>query len=219
MSLYDLLQTEATQVGAKMEGLFVGIVTNNKDPDGLGRVKIKFPTREGEGESYWARIATLMAGKERGSFFLPEVNDEVLVAFEQNNINHPYVLGCLWNGKEKPPEKNDDGKNNIRMVQSRSGHKIVFNDDHEQKKEKLEIQTKAGHRITLDDAAGAEKIEIKDKTGSNSIVIDSVKNSITIECGMTLKIKAQAIEIEAGATMKLKAGATLTIEGAMVMIN
>jgi uncharacterized protein (DUF2345 family) len=105
------------------------------------------------------------------------------------------------------------------MVQSRSGHKIVFNDDHEQKKEKLEIQTKAGHRITLDDAAGAEKIEIKDKTGSNSIVIDSVKNSITIECGMTLKIKAQAIEIEAGATMKLKAGATLTIEGAMVMIN
>jgi uncharacterized protein involved in type VI secretion and phage assembly len=219
MSLYDLLQTESTQVGAKMEGMFVGIITNNKDPDGLGRVKIKFPAREGEGESYWARIATLMAGKERGTFFLPEVNDEVLVAFEQNNINHPYVLGCLWNGKEKPPEKNEDGKNNIRTIQSRSGHKIVFNDDNEQKKEKLEIQTKAGHRITLDDTAGAEKIEIKDKTGSNSIAIDSAKSSITIECGMTLKIKAQTIEIEAGAAMELKAGATLKINGATVMIN
>jgi uncharacterized protein involved in type VI secretion and phage assembly len=219
MSLYDLLQTESTQVGAKMEGVFVGIVTNNKDPDGLGRVKVKFPAREGEGESFWARITTLMAGKDYGTFFLPEVNDEVLVAFEQNNINHPYILGCLWNGVDTPPEKNEDGKNNIRTIQSRSGHKIIFNDNEEQKKESLEIQTKAGHRITLDDGSGSEKIEIVDKTGSNSIIFNSTQNSITIECGMALKIKAQTVEIEAGSTMALKAGATMTIQGTLVKIN
>ncbi|HEY9664289.1 MAG TPA: phage baseplate assembly protein V, partial [Allocoleopsis sp.] len=168
MSLYELLKTESTQIGAKMEGVFIGIVTNNKDPEGLGRVKVKFPAREGEGESYWARIATLMAGQARGTFFLPEVNDEVLVAFEQSNINHPYILGCLWNGEDKPPDKNEDGKNNIRTIRSRSGHQITFNDDADGKKEKLEIQTKGGHRIVLDDASGSEKIEIKDKTGKNS---------------------------------------------------
>lgn len=219
MSLYELLNKETSEIGGKIEGVVVGIVTNNKDPDGLGRVKVKFPTRSGENESYWARIATLMAGKGRGSFFVPEVEDEVLVVFEQNNINYPYIIGCLWNGEDRPPISNNDGNNNIRMIQSRSGHKIVFNDDGKKKQEKIEIKTKAGHHIVLDDSAGSEKIEIKDKTGKNSVVIDSVKNSISIESGLTLKIKSQTIEIEAGTMLTIKAGAILTIKGAMVKIN
>jgi uncharacterized protein involved in type VI secretion and phage assembly len=219
MSLYDLLQNTEDDEAGCIKGVAIGIVTNNKDEKGLGRVKVRFPWRENDQESYWARIATLMAGKERGSFFLPEVNDEVLVAFEKQDVRFPFVLGVLWNGQDKPPETNSDGKNNIRKITSRSGHEIIFNDNHEQKKERIEIHTKAGHRIVLDDAAGAEKIEIKDKTGSNSIVIDSTKNSMALESTLDLTIKSQKISIEAGAALTLKAGATLTVQGTLVKIN
>ena len=219
MSLVDLLHVGEGKASGKVENVGVGIVTNNEDPDGLGRVKVRFPWREKEDDSHWARIATLMAGNERGSFFLPEVDDEVLVAFEQGNIHHPYVIGALWNGQDKPPETNKDGKNNIRKIRSRSGHEIILNDDSEQKKEQVEIRTKAGHKVLLDDSAGKEKIEIIDKTGSNSIAIDSVQNSMTIESAMKLTIKSQMIEIESGGMMTIKAGTILTLQGALVKIN
>ena len=219
MNIVDLLRTDQDDAGEKINGVVIGIVTNNKDPEGLGRVKVKFPWRESEDESDWARLATLMAGSERGSFFLPEVNDEVLVAFGQGNIDQPYVIGMLWNGKDESPETNSDGKNNIRKIKSRSGHEIIFNDDSEQKKEKLEIHTKAGHTLVLDDSAGQEKIEIKDKTGSNSIIIDSVQNSLTITSAAQLKIKAQMIEMEAEASMTIKSSGVLTIKGSMIKIN
>lgn len=220
MNMFDMSrESEDQETGGKIKGVAVGVVTNNKDPQGMGRVKVRFPWREHQDESYWARIATLMAGKDRGSFFLPEVGDEVLVAFEREDIRHPYVVGGLWNGQDKPPETNSDGKNNIRKIKSRSGHEIILNDDHEAKKEKVEIHTKAGHKVVLDDAAGSEKIEVRDKSGSNFIVIDSVQNSITIESTAQLKIKSQKIDIEAGATMTLKASGALTIQGAIVKIN
>jgi uncharacterized protein involved in type VI secretion and phage assembly len=203
----------------RIAGVVIGIVTNNQDPDGMGRVKLNFPWRDDSDESHWARVATLMAGKERGAFFLPEVGDEVLVAFEHGDISHPYVVGALWNGVDKPPETNDDGKNNIKKIKSRSGHEIILCDDGESGQEKVEIRTAAGHKLLLDDARGGEKIEIVDKSGSNSIKIDSVQNSITIESSMNLKIKGQMVEIEAGGTMTVKAGATLTLQGALVQIN
>lgn len=149
-------------------GVTVGLVTNNKDPEGLGRVKVKFPWLSAEEESYWARVLTPMAGNDRGIYFLPEVNDEVLVAFEQGDINFPYILGALWNGKDKPPGKNDDGKNNQRIIKSRSGHQII-----------------------LDDTDGKEQIIIEDKTGKNKIVIDSPKNTMSIQIEQDLTIKTK----------------------------
>lgn len=217
MSTHDIFQTSQQARDNRIWGVVIGLVTNNQDPEGMGRVRVTFPWR-GEGdESYWARIATLMAGNDRGTFFLPEVDDEVLVAFDHGDINNPYVLGALWNGEDAPPETNSDGQNNIRQIKSRSGHEIIFDDT--QAQEKVEINTKAGHRITLDDSSGQEKIEIVDKAGSNSIKIDSVANSINIESAMQLKIKAQMIEIESGTTMTIKAGATLTLQGALIQIN
>jgi len=142
-----------------------------------------------------------------------------LVAFEHGDINHPYVIGALWNGVDKPPESNADGKNNIRKIKSRSGHEIIFNDDDTAKKEKIEIHTKAGHKVVLDDSTGKEKIEIIDKTGSNKISIDSVQNSMTIESAMQLKIKANVVEIEGTTSLTLKSNAALTIQGLPVKIN
>lgn len=149
-------------------GVTIGIVTNNKDKDGLGRVKVKFPWLSQDEESYWARVLTPMAGNDRGIYFLPEVDDEVLVAFDQGNMSVPYILGALWNGKDKPPTKNDDGKNNQRMIKSRSGHQII-----------------------LDDTKDAEQIIIQDKTGKNKIVIDSKDNNMNIEVENELTITAK----------------------------
>ena len=221
MSLIDLLTDEDEERARtkRINGIVTGIVTNNRDEEGLGRIKVKFPWLSEENETDWAKVMSFMAGKERGGFFLPEVGDEVLVAFEHGDINYPYVIGALWNNEDNPPETNSDGKNNIRKIRSRSGHEIVFNDDDTSKQEKIEIHTKGGHKILLDDSAGQEKIEIIDKTGSNKMTIDSVQNSISIESSTQLKIKAQVIEIEAGATMTIKAGAVLNIQGALVKIN
>ena len=205
--------------GGGNHSVVVGIVTNNQDPDGLGRVKVRFPWLAEDTESNWARLASPMAGQDRGMVFLPEVNDEVLLAFEHGDSNRPYVLGALWNGVDKPPEGNRDGKNNIRKIRSRSGHEIIFNDDHAAGKEKVEIRTKAGHKIILDDSSGQESIEIEDKTGENSVKLDSVQNALSIESKMRLNIKSEFVEIEAKKMMKLKAGGVLIIEGAPVKIN
>jgi uncharacterized protein involved in type VI secretion and phage assembly len=149
-------------------GVTVGIVTNNKDEEGLGRVKVKFPLLSDKDESYWARTVTPMAGKERGIYFLPEVEDEVLVIFAHGDIASPYILGALWNGKDKPPESNTDGKNNRRVIKSRSGHQII-----------------------LDDTENAEKITICDRTSKNQIVIDSKNNAISLQVEKDISIEAK----------------------------
>jgi len=219
MNLLELLNGNAdTYAGTgKIYGVVVGIVTNNKDPEKLGRVKVKYPWLSDSEESHWARMATLMAGKDRGAFYLPEVDDEVLLAFEHGDVRFPYVIGMLWNGKDTPRYDNGDGKNDQRVITSRSGHELIFNDNDQQGK--VTIHTKKNHVITLDDSAGGEKISIVDKSGSNSIEIDSTQNSIAIKSGMKLTIESQTIEIKANAMMKIEAGATMTIKGAMVMIN
>jgi uncharacterized protein involved in type VI secretion and phage assembly len=149
-------------------GVTIGLVTNNKDPDKLGRVKVKFPWLSEQEESNWARVLSPMAGAGRGFYFLPEVNDEVLVAFEHGQVEFPYVLGALWNGKDKPPGNNDDGKNNQRLIKSRSGHVII-----------------------LDDTEGKEQIIIRDKTQKNEIVIDSKTNAMTIKVEQDLSIETK----------------------------
>lgn len=218
MSLVDALGGERKNT-KPMAGVVAGTVTNNQDPENQGRVKVTFVWMSDKNETDWAHIATLMGGPNRGTFFLPEVNDIVLVAFEQGDIHRPYVIGALWNGEDAPPADNLDGKNNIKKIRSRSGHEIIFEDNASEKKEKVEIHTNAGHRITLDDSAGKEKIEITDKTGSNKIVIDSVQNSMSLESAMQIKIKGNIVEIEGTTSLTLKSNAVLTIQGTLVKIN
>jgi uncharacterized protein involved in type VI secretion and phage assembly len=189
-------------------GVAIAIVTNNRDPDNLGRVKLKFPWRDDSNESNWARIAVLMAGSDKRTYFLPDVGDEVLVSFDNGDFAKPYVIGALWNGKDKPPEKNCDGENNTRIIKSKSGHKIVFAD--EPGRGRVEVQTSSGHHMVLDDSAGCERIEIKDKSG-NSILIDSAQNSISFSSQTKISIHAPIVEI--------CAGATLTLRGGIVKIN
>ncbi len=221
MSLIDLLTNEDEERARtrRINGVVTGIITDNSDPEGLGRVKVRFPWLSDDNESDWVKVMSFMAGNERGGFFLPEEEDEVLVAFEHGDINYPYVLGALWNGEDSPPEANSDGQNNIRKIKSRSGHEIIFNDDDTASQEKIEIHTNAGHTIVLDDSSGQEKIEIIDKTENNKIIIDSAQNSIDIESAMQLKIKSNTVEIEGTTSLTLKSNAALTIQGMPVKIN
>jgi uncharacterized protein involved in type VI secretion and phage assembly len=217
MSLMDLLQDEDKKETGSVEGVAIGLVTNNQDPEKLGRVKVKYPWQEGPRESYWARIAVMAAGKDRGTVWLPEVGDEVLLSFDKGSIEHPFVIGSLWNGKDVPPEKNDDGNNDTKLIKTRSGHQVKFSD--KAGEESIEIKTKGGHVLLMDDKAGSAQVEIKDSSGQNKITIKTTGNSITIESGLSLKIKSQSIDIEAGASMNIKASGTLSIQGALVRIN
>ncbi len=184
---------------ARTYGVVVGLVINNRDPQGLGRVQVKLPGVSDAEIGYWARLAVLMAGANRGTFFLPEVGDEVLVAFEAGDRTRAYVLGALWNGQDRPPDSNANGANNLRFIKSRSGH-----------------------LIRLDDTDGAERVEIIDKSGRNSHTIDTASNTITITSSAdvnieaaqgTIKLSARKIEISSSADTKLEAQGGLTLDG------
>jgi uncharacterized protein involved in type VI secretion and phage assembly len=216
MTISRLLERNAHEERGEVKGVAIGIVTNNRDPEGLGRVKVRYPTREDQ-ESFWARIAVPMAGPGRGTYFLPEVDDEVLVAFDQDDVRHPYVIGALWNGQDSPPQTNADGQNDIRQIKSRSGHELTFND--RSGSEQIELKTQAGHLIRIDDTTGSEKIEIQDARGSNRITIDSTQGSIEVESLQRIKLKSTQIDIEATAAMNIKATGVLTIKGTLVQIN
>jgi uncharacterized protein involved in type VI secretion and phage assembly len=158
----------ANGVDGRFYGVMSGVVTNNQDPEGMGRVKVSFPWLSADHESNWARVVTPMAGNERGWYTLPEVGDEVLLAFEHGQVDRPYVLGALWNGKDKPPAANGDGENNIRIFKSRSGHVVK-----------------------LDDTKGAEKIEIADAKGKESLVFDTAANTITLTAEKDVVIESK----------------------------
>lgn len=164
----------STSVVHGFNGVVVGLVTNNNDSEKkLGRVKVKFPWLDDNQESHWARIATPDAGPGRGMMWIPEVNDEVLIAFEHGDINRPYVLGGLWNGKDEMPVPlsdavGGDGKVNQRIIKSRSGHVII-----------------------MDDTQGKESITIRDKSEKNEIVIDSAKNTISLKVDDAINVEAK----------------------------
>jgi uncharacterized protein involved in type VI secretion and phage assembly len=200
-------------LAARIPGVVVAVVTNNQDPDGFGRVKVKFPWLSDDDESHWARIAALMAGKDRGAYFLPEVEDEVLVAFAHGDVRFPYVVGALWNGKDAPPGDNSDGKNNVRLIKSRSGSVVRLSD--EDGKELVEIADGKGDNKVLIDIAN-KTITIK---SAKDITLSATDGTITLDA-KTIAIKSSGdAKVEAGKGMDVKAAATLNVKGATVNIN
>jgi len=176
---------EALDYRNRPAGAIIGLVTNNTDPDGMGRVKVKFPWLHDEVESHWARIAQVYAGGGRGSFWLPEVGDEVVVVFDRGDPNQPYILGGVWNGEDSvPPPGNPDGVNNHKIWRTRSSHQIIFEDT--DGGEKITITDGVNERHLVIDVA-ADTITLTADPGD--ITFEAPKESISVDC-VTLEIDA-----------------------------
>lgn len=184
-----------------LQGVAIGLVTNLNDPDNLGRVKVKYPWLGDNIESDWIKIAAPGAGADRGLYYLPEINDEVLLVFEHGDVHRPYLIGGLWNGTDKPPKPNSSatggGKVNERIIKSRTGH-----------------------IITLDDSDGGEKITICDKTGKNKMVIDSTTKSMTINVDGDFTVDAKGkITLNSMQNMTLESKANGTVKGIQLTLE
>lgn len=190
----------------QQNGIVIALVKSLEDPENLGRVRVEYPYL-GDQQSFWARVVTFMAGPDRGARFIPEVDDEVLVAFEQGDPRRPYILGALWSKIDTPiPDDGSQTDNNWRYIKSRSGHVLRF-----------------------DDSDGGEKVEIIDKDEKHKIIIDTSGDKIEITCDSgdvivnaasgKVDVKASEIRVESTGKMTLKAAATMTIEGATVNIK
>jgi len=184
-----------TGPGGKFYGVYPAVVVDISDPDGQGRVKVKLPwAPDSKGSSYeaWARLATMMAGNNRGSWFIPDVDDEVLVIFEAGDTRRPYVVGALWNGLDAAPESMDGGgENNIKSIRSRNGVKVTMDDTNGS--EALTLETPGGQSMTLKDGPGV--VEIVDSNG-NSIKLES--SGITVTSSAKVTVNASSVEVSAG---------------------
>lgn len=181
--------------GGRWYGVLAALVTDIKDPDNQGRVKVTLPwSPDAKGERYeaWARLATMMGGNNRGSWFIPDVDDEVLVAFEHGDPRRPYVLGGLWNGRDASPESMDgSGRNFRKVLRSRNGVKVTLDDEDGQ--EKLILETPGGQKVTLKDGPGA--VDIEDSNG-NSVKLETA--GITVTASAKVTINASQVAISAG---------------------
>ncbi len=163
---------------ARWPGVYPALVTDIVDPDGQGRVKVSLPwSPDGAGSAYaaWARLATLAGGPNRGSWFVPEHGDEVLVAFEAGDPRRPYVLGGLWNGSDAPPQSMDSAGNNYKkVIKTRNGVTVTLDDT--DGSEQLLLETPGGQQLTLADGPGS--ITLQDANG-NSIKLDPSGVTVT----------------------------------------
>jgi uncharacterized protein involved in type VI secretion and phage assembly len=196
---------------AKVAGVVTGIVTAVKDPDQQGRVQLSFPFLGGENQSTWAPVATLMAGGGRGSWFMPEVGDEVLVAFDHGDFNHPFVVGFLWNGQDQPPAS--DITPSVRRLQTVSGHKVDFDD--RDGSQKITIKTQGGHTIEMNDVAGSEGITIT-TSGNQQIQMQDTPATITIQTAMQNQIIVS--DAPPGVTIQAPSG-IVTVSCAMANVT
>lgn len=216
-SLLGLTSARSSREGAGqlMRGLAVAIVTDNADPEDLGRVKVRFPTLDEQHESDWVRVAQLGAGPDSGFVVLPEVNDEVIVGFESGDIRRPYVLGGLWNGQDRPPLGDglfSDGRVLRRGFVSRAGHRLVFFDD----------DSRSGIGLVSAD----DSIRIGMRQSDSELTINSdgsatiTAGQISIEASGDLSIRASgSLALEGSGGVTIESGGTVDIDGAIIQLN
>jgi phage protein D/phage baseplate assembly protein gpV len=218
--------------------LLVGLVTKNKDPEGWGRVKVKFPTLTMDHESHWARVVGLGAANDRGFYCLPEIDDEVLVGFEHGDIHRPYIVGGVWNGKDKTVEEVNktvqNGQVRLRTIKTRTGHTIQFVEerlgdskagiyiktigghqiDINDSEEFIEIKTDGGHSIKMDDNLLEQQIEIS-TAFFQSITLNDTTMSISLDAHRAVNIDSKfSVDITALGRINL-AAPVITMEGAV----
>ncbi len=184
-------------------GVYPASVIDIEDPDNLGRVRLSVPILgSGAQGSMWARIATLMAGSKRGTWFIPEVEDEVLVAFERGDPRQPYVVGALWNAQNPPPEQVDaSGVNLLKSIHTRNGIVVSLHD--RTGEEAIVLETPGGQSLVLQDGKDGS-VEITDSSGNQirlsptgAQIVASAKTTINTSI---LDVSASSVQVNAGMT-------------------
>ena len=183
--------------------LVVGVVTNNNDPDQMGRVRVKYPSLSDSEESAWARIATPSAGNARGLLMLPQPNEEVIVGFEHGDTRRPIVVGSVFNGRDKP---------GADLLQNRDGSFAVLSNEKIHMHSKKDFEIKSDQNMTVE-IKQDEKHTVKgsythDTTGTGKLKAQSY----TVEAGTSMTVKGVSVTVEASASLTLK-GATVDIQG------
>jgi uncharacterized protein involved in type VI secretion and phage assembly len=234
-SVYGLAAGASTGAYGPLSGVVSAIVTDLKDPDKLGRIKVKFPVLSDTYESWWARVVQLGAGSKRGVVWLPEVNDEVLVAFSQDSMQQPFVIGGLFNGKDKPdkdwPEHLDstDGSVKRRALVSRKGMLVEFlekagseelNISTNNGAQKISLVQKGQSAIKIISEGPVEVTAKQDVTVSTSTGNVSIKGmKVAIEATSDLDLKGVNVKLAGSAMAEVSGSATTTIKGGLVRIN
>ncbi|SHN76044.1 phage baseplate assembly protein V [Desulfitobacterium chlororespirans] len=241
MSIFEQFMPSQGQTKETMSGVILAKVTNINDPEKLGRVKCQFITKNDEAlELDWAYVMTPFSGKECGFYFIPNVEDTVLVAFENGDIYRPYIIGSLWGNLAKPPGAVNEGKNETYMIKTPNKSTLEFSDV--QGKEKISLTTPKERKIILDDEGktieitdgkntlsmnenGEVKLTCKQKliieVGSAAkITIDGTAGSIKIEGKQAINLESAQVEVKATANATIKANAQVSIESSgMTMVK
>lgn len=213
-----------------INGAVIGIVVDNKDPDGMHRVLVKFPVdADGELKSSWVRMSSPMAGNTRGLVILPDIGTEVVMLYAYRSMT-PYIIGAVYNGAEDKPEpyKNDDGNNDKRVFWSRNDHMAIFDDT--EGAEKVEFGAQAATRLQINSAPIYQSLDAVEKTITEYCDKDRIweaKETISIKC-KDLKLEASnsvAIEAKSSAILKssskteLNSGGGQTYKAGAIKIN
>jgi uncharacterized protein involved in type VI secretion and phage assembly len=191
----------------RQPGVVRALVNSVSDPAGEGRIGLVFPWLPG-GDALpntFAPVAAPLAGADRGVFFQPEVGDEVLVAFEHGDWDHPYVVGYLWNGAESPPETDHEN----RVVVTPGGHTLRFEDG---AAKKVILRSAGGHEITLDDAGGEVTVRT---SGGQKITMTDLPPAIEVKTSLGTEI---SVDGTSGVTVTAPTG-ELTINCLQATVN
>ncbi len=213
--LWDETASVAPAGGMMFTGVAVAQVINNLDDTNLGRVQVRLPWLPGI--EPWARVAAGSGGPERGTYFIPQVGEEVLVAFQHGDVRDVYVLGSLWNGTDRPPSRSRMDPVNRRLVKTPAGHEIELDDE----AQAVRVKTATGQTITLD----PDKIEVATNEGTARLVLETA-GTVSVEADVRISLKAPSItldgdtvEVSGNASAKLTGGAVCEIQAGLVKIN
>ena len=180
----------------------VAKVVSNIDQSGLGRVQIKL--RWNPGATLWARMAVPMAGPSNGSYFMPQPDDEVLVAFNESDVTEAYVIGCLWSAPRRPPKAGPTDPKNIRLIRTPAGHELLFDDQ----QNLVSIVTSSKQSITL----AKDRIELSSGNGQSTLTLGA-KGQITIKASQSVSIEAPNVSVNGSGKLELKSSASASLSG------
>lgn len=171
-------------------GIYPALVTDLVDEESLGRIEVRFPFLGDDGDRdvrAWATLCTPYADKDSGLEILPDPGSQVMVMFEAGNLRRPYIVGCVWNGKRHLPSP-PKSANNIRVLHSRAGSRLEFDDD--KAGPKVTVSTRSGHEVVLDD--GANEVTIRHATGCS---IRLTATSVEVDANVDLTVTAPMVEV------------------------